>query len=804
MTAERMSSYIKNQLNAKYEIIAGLRTEFANDTAGFFKSHAPILGAKPRALFDKYVEDGYNAKYHGTTVDFDLKDLDPRILKAIDALHDLRQKEIELGKRSGDMFGIKGTNLIDKDWEPVDHEFTRMIDKGAWRDFIGNFKASGNDAEARKFLEDYVRDSMNAKADVIEAKINRNRELSYKKALAEAVANKKDTADIPTPEKATPKDVADYINEHAKPWSDRAVDMLNDRDIDSTEANLGNLRFYKERVPMDTGLVKLLPNGKEFSFDNNLRSYDLDGQIFRQINRMSGEAGVKNVFGTQQRMQKFKERISSELQTAVQNGDINASTRANTETVVDDLFNELRGKRTRRENLSATGAVGNILGDYAYVKKGVMMGFSQYGDVGGAVAYGGANQLLSTFKPLNDWVRRARLGKLSAQEMADAEGYIFGSTLERHIFDSNWGNRIVRTSITKDGLSGDAIRGTADFVHDLGKITSFANQLGAMTDNMLHASRTEALLDLIKYAHNTEVVGSSIKVPNSVKMSAAKVGALGREVNIKALTDAVKKYIPYDAVKGEAHPSPELMDKWRDAEPQTFWQMYDLIQNQAERSVALSTSKGARNLMKDQNAITRMLFKFKDFSYRTSASAFARGINARDYDDGFAFLMSMLTNLAAYSARGATIAGAYAAIGQSQMAQDYVDKYLNTAQLARAAFLRSSFTSPASNANDIIETVTGAPTIRTTVDDSGRKPSLPNNAGDIIGRVLGNTPAMDMGASLTLKPLLGAYYYSQGRNTQKDLRNFLDLAPIPNLPVYSQFLDAISKQSSLPEKRPRG
>lgn len=100
--------------------------------------------------------------------------------------------------------------------------------------------------------------------------------------------------------------------------------------------------------------------------------------------------------------------------------------------------------------------------------------------------------------------------------------------------------------------------------------------------------------------------------------------------------------------------------------------------------------------------------------------------------------------------------------------------------------------------NDLLEAGTGAPTIRTTVSQYRNNP--PKDAGDVIGNIAQQLPAVDTLSDMTWKPIRSAYRLAKSKGTQKDLRTLLNLAPIPDFIPYTQAIDTLSKLNSLKAK----
>ena len=385
-----------------------------------------------------------------------------------------------------------------------------------------------------------------------------------------------------------------------------------------------------------------------------------------------------------------------------------------------------------------------------------------------------------------------RLGKANSKMVEDLSWHVFGEPVERYIFRGNWGDKQTRNALSKRGFGVDNLLiSAADMTHNLGKFTSQINMLGHMTDTMVRSARSSAITDSIRWAHGETF--NALRNP----FSKANIKALGRHIDIEQLKDDLCTYVKWDGKKGTVADGFDV-DKWRKERPDTFWAWYDLIQNQVEKSVLLSSSEGNRNMLKDTNSLMRLVMMFKEFNMRSNNAQFMRMLQQHEAQDAMAFALSLMTNTAAFAARnGAKIAALYA-MGQTDAANYIKENYLNDKALAKAAFFRTGFLSPMSVGNDFVEAMSGSPTIRTTVSQYRNNP--PREIGDYIGNFAQQLPAIDTLADMTWKPIRSAYRLAKSKGTQKDLRTLLNLAPIPDFIPYTQAIDTLSKLNSLKAK----
>lgn len=825
-SAERMKDYLMGQLDKYKGEILDARKEWIRDHYGTMGVINPYRkGDAHRQEFDKLVIDKFNSlSKQQTHINIDDKMVDQNVMKAVKSLQGLYDTRIDLGKNSSSIFGgSMERNLIEDGWYSVDDEFHRLVDPDAYRDFVSNFTTTG-DRGARAFMEKYALAASNTPTSrkLIGDMIKREKELKLQREIhdAETYLNKEGRKssekvkqvkeDLEQKRSHTVKDTTDaeideFRKTKCKEWADNIMQPLEDKldglDTDGASSKLGDLNFFRGRLPMDTGVVMDIKDAegnvvKAFSFDNDLRYYDLEHTLNRTNRRFAGEVAVRNVLGSANEYGAFVKKVLHELRLASMGNDgrINSSTAEKNKRWFLDNIARLRGMRDHYErNIYDEGsAVTKILNNFAYFKRGGSMGWNQLGDLGGAIAYGGLKQVFGVFNPLRKFVQDVRLGKANSEMVEDLSWHVFGEPVERYIFRGNWGDTQTRNALSKRGFGVDNLLiSAADMTHNLGKFTSQINMLGHMTDTMVRSARSAAITDSIRWAHGETF--NALRNP----FSKANIKALGRHVDLAQLKKDLRTYVKWDGKKGTVADGFDV-DAWRKERPDTFWAWYDLMQNQVEKSVLLSASEGNRNMLKDTHSLMRLVMMFKDFNMRSNNAQFMRMLQQHEAQDAMAFALSLMTNTAAFAARnGAKMAALYA-LGQTDAANYIKENYLNDKALAKAAFFRTGFLSPMGVANDFWEALYGSPTIRTTVSQYRNNP--PKEIGDYIGNFAQQLPAVDTLSDMTWKPIRSAYRLATSKGTQKDLRTLLNLAPVPDFIPYTQAIDTLAKLNSLKAK----
>lgn len=767
--------------------------------------HIPSQAANE--AFDRMVVNAYNAKYAKNVANV-FQNVPAEVTEAVEHMYRLRNLVIDLGKRSADDVGATERNMIDKDWYEVDEELWRQMDAERRMKFIiENFIDTPQQtavSQARDFFDKYYRTFV--KRDVVEAKIIREKKMENAriKAANDAMqarlpANRKWKPKALIPEVASPEEIDAWIDK-AVP---KAVDFILNGVFDPADArnlsNLGNLSFFKARVPIDTTGILKLPNGKEFSFDNNLRTYDMDTMVQKAINRFAGEASLMNVFGNQKGLDAFLNRVEKELGKAI--GDKNANKSVGNELLdLKKAISEFRGFRPEDESsIGKLGALAHILRNFSYAKNGANMGFNQFGELGGAMAYGGVSQMFRIFPPLGKLMEDVKYGKQGGQLLRDAEDYAFGANMESKIWSANFGDRVIRDAMTdQHDLASKALIKVGDITANLGKVTSSLNMLPKMTDSMLRGMRISTMMDSIRVA--TQGKTPWLRNPFSAKkLRAAHVS----EKDWQDIQARIRQYTTMDA---DGNLTGFDVRSWQNDDMNTFLKWYNLIQLQAERAIVPANRQGNKNLLKSRNSLTQLLFQFKDYTLRSINAQTMRAMKARDIDDAFATMASIVTNTAVYAARAGATYAAYKAAGLDKKAEEYKDYMFNKGNLARAVAFRSTILgSPLSFANDWYEIATGAPTIRTTVERDAKtyKNTKERTMSDIGGDFIRQIPALSAG----IEPLIQTYHAlshaTDDKTTKRDFSNALKLLPIPNFIPLTVLQQYLVEQSGYPEKKPK-
>jgi hypothetical protein len=864
MPVEKMKETINNRLSKFYGDFMDIRSEaLFGSSAGDRLVNAPKVTNLTAHLldFNRQVREAFNATYTNNHAGLTGRSWSPEVMKAAKVLKDLREDMIEIGKRSSEMFGTQGENLIAKDWKAWDDELWRVMDDDKWltfhnkfptvkaaEDFLAEYakRAVKRDIMEQKLLIQKVKEweesqklwepkyvSWKKEMDAWETKVEQlaardekkyqTRLKKHEEALEEwkldiATAPKgtpkppkpkkperppatpkpekpkapKEPGDKPT--QVTPEELQQHIDEEAKGWSKGIID----RDHSNLELlkegyhNEGAISFMRERLPMDTSTRLMTPWGEEFSFDIHLRDDDLDRIVPKIINRFSGEAALKNVFATPDAFRTARGTLESQLLHAEGQGAISKSQMARELGAFDDGIAMLRGTNSSKDPRGAWDAFTRLFTNLSYSQNGSNMGFNQLGEVGGPLAYSGGRALFHLFPALADHVRSLRSGKGIADAVREAEYRAFGDTLESRIWQRSFQSRVFK-EVTAAGdrmRSLDTINTGFNFAS---RLVSQINLLPVLTDRMVRGARADAIADSLEWAGGKEFS----KLRNPFSPTKLKGAGVSPELVPQIKQDLQRYFL--DSLE-----SPKLSE-WAEANSETYWKWISLIDNQGMRAIQQNTI-GNKNVLKDANLFTRMLFQFKDFTLKAINGQTLRALTSREIDDGLAALFSMGTNTLVYAGLTKGRAMAYFPNDEAKQ-QEYLDARLTPGKLAGAALLRGVITGSAlSFGMDAYEAATGSQSFRTTVDRTaqfkGKQQEGLKEPKDALGDSLAQLPAAraSFGSAYTGYKV-GKSYLETNQLTQRDLKELYRLLPLQNFLPMVYISSMLVEETGLPKDK---
>lgn len=766
-----------------------------------------------RLEFDRQVQQCFNAQYAGNKAGLSPNEMvwEPEVIKAAETIKKIREGCLTMMQEDSQFHGGGGYgSYIDKDWKPLDLEFTRKVDNEMLTRLV-DFMDGDTETCMKKMYEyaqmackrDVVRKQMEADAKRRYLKAHKewedkmfsgrvpkpefnetNKRSKQGKALKDAGYQKTvgkqlelDTSTIPEEpqlEKVTKAMVEEEIDKRCKAWARGVIDQnASETCFSGGKYGVSIPQFLKSRLPMDTTVRMPIANKAgttlDFSFDSHLRDVNTDRIINSYIDRVCGEVAVFDSIGNW-RQTGVLDDVAKQLELGIKAGKITKSAAKEQKDALTEGMSRLLSTHVDTKPKTLWDAFSELFRTKSYADVGGQMFMAQLGEFGSAMAYAGTRVLYKSI-PILRQMRRAMLSA-SDKELEDfakdAQARLYGRELNTRFWDRNadYEARSFRDALGYSSVWGKRLDNAQETMKIFSNVTSTLNQLPKLTDWMIRQTRESGFIDAIKWARGEKI--SSTRDPFSkYLLDAAHVQ------DVDKLKAHIKKYL--DSGKFD----PDVFDKWRKEDHQTFFEFRNLIDNYSKRGIQ-QMSIGNTPLLKEKNWFTKLLFQFKDYSLRAVNDQTLRALSSRQMDDALAALASMGTNCMSYM--GLVYLRALVKYpNDPEGRKEYIAKQLTPGRLAWAAFSRGAITgSIPSFGSDIYEILTGTPMMRTTVDNSSKTSGTGKDmkAGSIVGRAVDQMPAV----SSNINPIMGfgdsIYNSTVGDGmSQEDMANILKVVP---------------------------
>lgn len=783
LPADSIKQMMLDRWHSQYISFLDKRQQYIRDTFGVFN------GLQRNHLIHKVNEqiiDCYNAKARGDILK--LKEFSPEIQSlskdmedlTADIMHQMQKRSENLGGRRG-----LGSLLAQTDITNSAKEFFRITDEEKLYEWMGRNYNDLNDV--LEDLTEYARRFM-----------DRDAETKYFIELKKReFADKKKTYKGKTPlqwVEPTEEEIEEHLEQAAKNWAYGRVDKNNSRlNFDLKDTKLANpytafSDSLKHRLPIDTSGIMKMKNGTEFSFDKNIRSYDLDNFLPQIMNRLSGEIALRATIGDSKTQQDFYSNIIQEL---AKNSPIRSGSRE-LEALQMGLH-KILGIGSYNTNEQKLGdAVSNSLRSLSYANVGGNMTYAQLGELGGSIAYGGWKVLANNIPIFRDLAKNIRLGKDGAEIVENVTRKIYAediatrgwrtssstdSKVYRQLFDK------VSAENPKPSLTGRAFDAVNRNIKRAALVTSSVNFMPKLTNAMVQSMRQAAIEDSLKWAKGNKVK-SIIRNPFSKQKLAA--AGLHTQKDVDNVQKAIKKYLIDE--KGN-------IDHWLDEDPMSFAKWKKLMDNESMRGIQ-QNSIGNMTPFKEKH---RLFFQFKDFTMKAMNQQFMRALSSRERDDGMAALYSYATNALSYYAM--TVAKAYAFYpNDEQKRNEYLERNANIKKVALSGIFRMSMVAPASFVSDGWEVATGEPMFRTTVDNTRNTRSADDSWGKRAADFANQTPVFGM-LGKAYEAYQGSKHLMSGDGISRDIDKVIAAFPLGSYLAMSYFGSMLKESANLPEKR---
>lgn len=743
----------------------------------------------------------YNAKHAGNTAGMAGQKVSPEVAEGIAALEEFRKFMEGLLTDPAKYIG-EGYGLLSHDWHNFDDEFYRIIDTSK------HAKLAASYSDPLKFRDDMYKYCLtNGKKDVIRKQIEAERMIEARKQTAQQKGKVKE---IKMPKPLTDEEFQQEYEKRAWAcalgWVDMSASKL-DKTSNFAMTQIGSLDCVKYRFPLDTSAEMKLSNGDMFSYDNNLRSYNLDSYINPLINRITGEVSLTTVFPKEGKtirqnplgfveqvdnnLSGMRSVIEAELEEKVRTRQITKDQKANDLKAFEFMCDKLRSMPVAENPHSLMDAAARTLNSYAYARNSGNMVFNQMGEISGTLAYAGYHAIFDMFPDLGKMVTEARMGRGSVDMLEDARLATFGDEGYKYIF-GNAGD--VSSSVYRDILGEtrtaamlDKVAGFANLSSNaMSKITGFQK----LTETMIQSAQKQTLIDVAKWINGKDF--AAYRNPFSNKKMAA-IG-LNSDEAIKRFREDLKDYVVLDKDGNLVDFNVKAL---RQNEPDLYMRYYMMMENQVKRCITMP-SIGSTNMLKESNPFWRVFFMFKDFTMRATHTQSLRIASNREKDDALAAIFSMATNTA-------VVVGLAYARSKFVFNKDneyehekYMKEYLNPKTLIYISLVRGSVSSPVSHYVDIAEAkgLTPLPSVRTTTNRYKRN----KNNNEVIGEYLTQLPAVKAGTDLLTAPTQLSKLATSEPYTRKDFEELFDLLPNQNFVLMMRLRDELEDILNLPRK----
>lgn len=609
------------------------------------------------------------------------------------------------------------------------------------------------------------------------------------------------------PEDVDPQDLDQYILNEINDWTTGVVK----RDHNNIELIMeggrapSHLPYLNERLPLDTTFKMDTPWGETFSFDAqdgvlwSLRDDNLDRIIPKVIDRFSGEAALRNVFSSHEKLKEARAKIQSQLEYAVAADKLSQKDMDKTLLAFDEGIDHIRGVMTKRQRTqNGLGeAFGRMFQSLAYSQSGGNMGWNQVGEAGVTIGHLGGKAVFHVVPLLDKLVRNITDGKVKMEYLQDGVRMLYGDTAERFL----WSNvSSFESRLFKEATARGAMLRVTDKVNTglnyAARLTSELNFLPRLTDAMLRSVRRDALGDAVAWAYGAKF--SKLRDPFSdVKLKAAGVDA----DMVKTIRDDIRKYTEMDA---DGTPIRTDWETWAKESPTSFYKFKFLIDQHAMRAIQ-QDSIGNRAMLKDAGVGYRILLQFKDFTLKATNGQTMRFLTNPEWDTGMAALYSMATNAGVFALLTGLRAYAYFPNDEKKR-KEYLESRMTPGNLVMAGFLRGAITGAAfSFAQDAYEAWSGDPLFRTTVDRTyqfGRNKD--RDAGDVFGDYIEQLPTVRAAWSVAESAKLGYKAVAPWeRVTKRDLQAFERAFPLANWIPAAYIAAEVNDAAGLPDRLPK-
>lgn len=783
LPAESIKQMMYDRWCNQYFAFVDKRMNYIRKNVGFFRG---LMRNNCIKKVNEQIIDCYNAKARGDTLA--LKKYSPEIQSLANDLEELNNDILkQMQARSENLGGKRGLGslLAQMDTENTSREFFRITDYTKLYEWMSRNYDDANDCLAD--LTEYARRFMDRDAETKYFIEMKKREFEAKKK------NYKGKKPLQWSE-PTEEEIEEHLEQAAKNWAYGRIDQNNSKlNFSLDDMNLKNpytacADSLKHRLPVDTSGVMKLKNGVEFSFDKDLRSYDLDNFLPQIMNRLSGEIALRATIGDSKAQQEFYSKIAQEIakNSPVRNGD------RELEAMQMGLHKILGIGSYNVNEQKGWDAFSNMWRAYTYSNVGGNMTSAQLGELGGSIGYGGWKVLVNNIPGLRNLGKTLRLGKTGAEIVDNVTRKLWAEEIGIHGWSTSnstdskiYGELFDKVSEDNPvpAMAGRGLDAVNRNIKRAALLTSTINFMPKLTNCMVQSMRNAAIEDSLKWAAGKNMNGWFRRPFSDKKLAAAGIHTKEMAEKVRLAT---KKYLIDE--RGN-------LDHWRAEDPATFSKWKQLMDNESMRGIQ-QQSIGNMNPFREKH---RLFFQFKDFTMKAMNQQFMRALSSRERDDAMAALYSYMTNTATFYAW--TVAKSYMYYpNDEQKRQKYMEQNGNLRHVLFSGLFRMSMTAPLSFLADGWEIATGQSMYRTTVDNTRSKADTDRSWDKIALSAINQVPTagtakrlFNMGQSIK--------HFATGDAINSDVDRFIQAFPLGSYLAMSYMGSMIKENANLPDKR---
>lgn len=783
LPAESIKDMMLARWNNQYYAFVEKRMDYIKKNIGFFHS---LMRNNCIKKVNEQIIQCYNAKARGDTLA--LKKFSPEIQSMANDLEELNNDILkQMQTRSENLGGKRGLGslLTQMDTENTSKEFFRVTNYTKLYEWMGRNYDNVNDCLAD--LTEYARRFMDRDAEAKYFVEMKKREFEAKKKTYKG----KEPLQWSEP---TEEEIEEHLEQAAKNWAYGRIDQNNSKlNFSLDDMNLKNpytacADSLKHRLPVDTSGVMKLKNGVEFSFDKDLRSYDLDNFLPQIMNRLSGEIALRATIGDSKAQQEFYSKIAQEIakNSPIRNGG------RELEAMQMGLHKILGIGSYNVNEQKGWDAFSNMWRAATYANVGGNMTAAQLGELGGSIGYGGWKVLVNNIPGLRDLGKIMRLGKTGAEIVDNVTRKLWAEEIGIHGWSTSastdskiYGELFDKVSADNPvpSMVGRGLDATNRTIKRTALLTSSINFMPKLTNCMVQSMRNAAIEDSLKWAEGKNMKGWFRRPFSDKKLAAAGIHTAEMAEKVR---QATKKYLIDE--RGN-------LDHWLQEDPVTFSKWKQLMDNESMRGIQ-QQSIGNMNPFREKH---RLFFQFKDFTMKAMNQQFMRALSSHERDDGMAALYSYMTNTATFYAW--TVAKSYMYYpNDEQKRQEYMERNGNLQHVLLSGLFRMSMTAPLSFLADGWEIATGQPMYRTTVDNTRSEAETDRSWDKIALSAINQVPTagtakrvFNMGQSIK--------HFAAGDATNGDVDRFVQAFPLGSYLGMSYMGAMIKEHHNLPDKR---